>query len=138
MDTSALLTSNSDVHGHSSYHGGDDSGHRGEGDAAPAGYYSEMTEIVLHQVQELMQDLGEKREADHRMLQEFRSRMHNMLEVTCKQIEDRLILQHEETNKEINVKMQFLNDVLERVVNLEGQITDFKNEVAMLYKEFHQ
>nr|XP_002130896.1 uncharacterized protein LOC100177065 [Ciona intestinalis] len=112
--------------------------HHAGGDT-PASYNScaETSEVVMNLIQPVMQDLEEKREADRHMLEEYRNRMQNLLDLTCHQIEKRLIHQHEHTNKEIEVKMQYLNEVLVRVVNLECELSNFKNAVASLFDDLN-
>ncbi|CAK8687108.1 unnamed protein product [Clavelina lepadiformis] len=92
-------------------------------------------DVVMKKIETLMHELEEKREADKHMVEEFRNRMKEMVDEMSQQIEQRLLLKHQETNKKVEVKLKYLTEVLQNVCALEVEINDFKNAVGVLFKE---
>nr|CAB3261510.1 uncharacterized protein LOC100177065 [Phallusia mammillata] len=92
-------------------------------------------ELAVQQIQTIMQDLEQKREADKQMMEDFRHRMTEMVEQTCEKLEQKLMSQCEETNKQLEVKLQYLYSIVGSVCELEGELSDFKSAMSVLFKD---
>merc|ERR1712002_66009 len=90
---------------------------------------------VMKHVQQLMDNLEKKRDTDKNMLEEFRTKMHGMVDSVCQQVEDKISNLHEETNQALKTKLAKLNEVLSKVCELENEFGQAKDIVGHIYQD---
>merc|ERR1719354_1391591 len=90
---------------------------------------------VMKHVQQLMDNLEKKRDTDKNMLEEFRTKMHGMVDSICQQVEDKISNLHEETNQALKTKLAKLNEVLSKVCELENEFGQAKDIVGHIYQD---
>ena len=90
---------------------------------------------VMQHVQHLMDNLEKKRDADKQMIEEFRTRMHCMIDQISQKVEDSILKQHDTTNRELKRKLHYLNEVLGQVCCLEKELGQASNVVGHIYKD---
>merc|ERR1712183_1081008 len=92
-------------------------------------------ESVMKHVQSLMDNLEKKRETDKQMVEEFRTKMHSMVDSICQQVEDKVSSLHEDTNQALKTKLSKLNEVLSKVCELESEFGQAKDIVGHIYQD---
>lgn len=95
---------------------------------------STTQDVYMKDINEILSELDEKREGDKRVVAEFRSKMNEMVDEICGQIEQRLVARYEKTNAEVSSKLEYMNEILGRVSVLEQELSDFSSAVGVLFQ----
>ncbi|XP_013409639.1 synaptonemal complex central element protein 2 isoform X1 [Lingula anatina] len=85
--------------------------------------------------EQLINDINMKRKENTQMIIEFKDSLDVQVQHTCREVEKRMFDVYEEQGKILQVKLQNLFIILDRISKLEMELKQFRRALGMLYQE---
>ena len=90
------------------------------------------TQTFMEEGMRIAKELGEKRDSDKRLVAEFRTKMREMIDNHCDEIEQKLIARHHSTDTTIESISERLNEIVRRISDTEQELEEFAKAAGML------
>jgi len=85
--------------------------------------------------QQLIDDLNNKRKQDSQLMVDYRKALEEQVQKNCSRVEQTLYSVYEKQNNQVQEKLQELFATLDRIAQLETELTKFKQALSMLYQD---
>ncbi|KAL5022113.1 hypothetical protein ScPMuIL_001268 [Solemya velum] len=92
-------------------------------------------EDIANSAQQLIDDLNTKRKRDTQLMDDYKKALEIQVQKCCSVVEQRLFHVYEEQGKMVQDKLQTLFAGLDRISKVEGELTQFKQALQMLYRD---
>lgn len=96
---------------------------------------SETSDMLMKEVENILEELNEKRDSDKKLVDEFRTKMHELVEDLCGQLEQQLLATYEKTNSTVQSKLESLKDLASRITFAETELTEFEKAVGIFFRK---
>lgn len=96
---------------------------------------SESSDMLMKEAEDILEELNEKRDSDKKLVDEFRAKMHELVEDLCGQLEQQLFIRYEKTNTTVQLKLDSLKDLAGNITAAETELAEFEKAVGIFFRK---
>lgn len=96
---------------------------------------SGTSHMLMREVGNVLEELNEKRDSDKKLVDEFRTKMHELVEDLCRQLEQQLFATYEKTNSTVQSKLDLLNELTKKITVAETELAEFEKAVGIFFRK---